>query len=144
VTTSSQPQGYLTTSNDVGVIAQDIRVISDDIISIDLSSIGTDTITLTGSYNTSYGYSTMTTSTGMSNTVIGGVGISSITLNDISATSFTWKSPEEWVDCFPDYDRIQKMCDTYPGLKIAFEKFKTTYKLVKDDYDTPKDKRKTP
>jgi hypothetical protein len=144
VTTSSQPQGYLTTSNDVGVIAQDIRAISDDMISIDLSSIGTDTITLTGSYNTSYDYSTMTTSTGMSNTVIGGVGISSITLNDISATSFTWKSPEEWVDCFPDYDRIQKMCDTYPGLKIAFEKFKTTYKLVKDDYDTPKDKRKTP
>jgi len=36
------------------------------------------------------------------------------------------------------------MCDEYPGLKIAFEKFKTTYKLVKDDYDTPKDKRKTP
>jgi hypothetical protein len=86
----------------------------------------------------------MTTSTGISNTVIGGAGISSITLNDISATSFVWKSPEEWVDCFPDYDRIQKMCDTYPGLKIAFEKFKTTYKLVKDDYDTPKDKRKTP
>ena len=144
MTTSSQPQDCLTTSNDVGVIAQDVRAISDDIISIDLSSLGTDTITLTGSYNTSHGYSAMTTSTGISNTVIGGAGISSITLNDISATSFVWKSPEEWVDCFPDYDRIQKMCDTYPGLKIAFEKFKTTYKLVKDDYDTPKDKRKTP
>ncbi len=142
MTTSSQQQSYSITSNDVGVIAQDISAVSDDIISIDLSSIGTDTITLTGSYDTSYGYGTITTSTGMSNTAIGSA--SSITLNDISATSFTWKSPEEWVDCFPDYDRIQKMCDTYPGLKIAFEKFKTTYKLVKDDYDTPKDKRKTP
>lgn len=50
---------------------------------------------------------------------------------------------EEWIDGFPRWDRIQDMCDEYPGLKIAFEKFKTTYKLVRDDYDTPKDKRNT-
>jgi hypothetical protein len=36
------------------------------------------------------------------------------------------------------------MCEQYPGLKIAFEKFKTTYYLVKDDYDTPEDKRPKP
>jgi hypothetical protein len=52
--------------------------------------------------------------------------------------------PEEWVNQFPDFDRVQKMCEEYPGLKIALEKFKTVYKLVKDHYDTPEDKRPRP
>ena len=52
--------------------------------------------------------------------------------------------PEEFVDAFPDYARIEKMCKEYPGLAIAFEKFKTTYKLVKDHYDTPADQRPKP
>ena len=60
-------------------------------------------------------------------------------LNGTDYTTFT--CPQEWVNCFPDFDRIEKMCEEYPGLKIAFEKFKTTYKLVKDHYDTPEDKR---
>jgi len=51
---------------------------------------------------------------------------------------------EDWIDRFPDFDKIQKMCEEYPGLKIAFEKFKTTYKLVRDHYDTPKDQRPKP
>jgi hypothetical protein len=51
---------------------------------------------------------------------------------------------EDWVNKFPDFDKIQKMCEEYPGLKIAFEKFKTTYKLVRDHYDTPKDQRPKP
>ena len=52
--------------------------------------------------------------------------------------------PEEFVDAFPDYDRIEKMCKEYPGLAIAFEKFKTVYNLVKDHYDTPEDQRPKP
>jgi hypothetical protein len=58
-------------------------------------------------------------------------------------TTFTYKWPDqqEFVNCFPDWGRMQKMCEEYPGLKIAFEKFKTTYYLVKDHYDTPEDKR---
>jgi hypothetical protein len=52
--------------------------------------------------------------------------------------------PEEWVNTFPEWDRVEKMCQEYPGLRIAFDKFKTVYKLVKDDYDTPKDKRAKP
>lgn len=135
MTTSSQPLDYSITSNDVGFIAQDISIVSNDIISIDLSSVSSDTITLTSSYNSSFGYSTMTTSTGISNTAIG---------SGSGTSTFIWKSPEEWVDTFPDYERIQKMCDMYPGLKIAFEKFKTTYKLVKDDYDSPPEKRIKP
>lgn len=116
---------------------------------IDLSSL--DTITITGSSssgssdtivldlgssNTSIGYSGGYISTGISNVAIG-----PITTSDIS---FNWVAPEEWKDGFPDWDRIQKMCNQYPGLKIAFEKFKTTYNLVKDDYDTPEDKRTKP
>jgi hypothetical protein len=67
-----------------------------------------------------------------------------LSTGDLSSEyNIVWENTE-WVDGFPEWERIQGMCNEYPGLKIAFEKFKTTYKLVKDDYDTPKDKRKTP
>jgi hypothetical protein len=54
---------------------------------------------------------------------------------------FTYHISSEWNGTFPEWNRVQNMCEQYPGLKIAFEKFKTVYKLVKDDYDTPKDKK---
>jgi hypothetical protein len=125
MTTSSQQLDYSITSSDTitidlsGFIAQDISTIS-------------DTITITN--------------TGMPS--MNSVYIDSSTLGTVSTVTdsdwtFNWGS-EEWIDSFPAWDRIQNMCEEYPGLKIAFEKFKTTYKLVKDDYDTPKDKRKTP
>jgi hypothetical protein len=56
-----------------------------------------------------------------------------------------WSSSgEEWIHKFPDWTRVEDMCKEYPGLAIAFEKFKTVYKLVADDYDTPKNKRAKP
>ena len=67
--------------------------------------------------------------------------INSIT---IDTSAFKINIPEEWINQFPDFDRVQKMCEEYPGLKIALEKFKTVYKLVKDHYDTPEDKRPRP
>jgi hypothetical protein len=93
------------------------------------------------SMSTDYTVSTLsdniiTISGGSDSYLIGDIGDISLTSNDI-----TFNFPEEWVDSFPEWDRIQQMCNEYPGLKIAFEKFKTTYKLVKDDYDTPKDNR---
>lgn len=140
MTNSSQPQDYLTTSSDVGFIAQDVSSVLPGAVTIDLSSLTSDTITLTGgsSYQSAYSF-TSTAGTG-SYTVgnITGPGISTITLNDFT-TEYKWTT-EEWINSFPAWDRIQKMCDQYPGLKIAFEKFKTTYKLVKDDYDSLKDK----
>ena len=106
-----------------------------------------DTITLTSTPETivlsdinMYSNNSTITVTGggtgsSTNTIFGGSYIGdTITLND-------WVMPCEWENSFPDWDRIQKMCETYPGLKIAFEKFKTTYYLVKDDYDTPKDQK---
>ena len=69
---------------------------------------------------------------------------SQISSLNIDTSTFKIHLPEEWVNQFPDFDRVQKMCKEYPGLAIAFDKFKTTYKLVRDDYDTPKDKRPKP
>jgi hypothetical protein len=135
VTTSSQPLDYSITSSDT--------------ITIDLS----DTITLTSSYDSTTGYSAMTTSTGMHNVAIGagstytitagsGGTFAGITAQDIS--TFNWNLNEEFVNCLPDLNRVKKMCEEYPGLKIAYEKFVTTYKLVKDDYDSSPEKRIKP
>ena len=102
------------------------------------SGTSSNTITFTGGTGatTNFTYvnspSTYTISTS-ANTCISGIGT-------ISGIFYG----EDWVDKFPDFDKIQKMCEEYPGLKIAFEKFKTTYKLVRDHYDTPKDQRPKP
>ena len=132
MSSSSQQPGSSITLNDTYTI---------DVSNISYSS--SDTITLssyspcTVSYPSSY--STLTTSqiSGLTTAQLG-----SITSIDTSA--FTISFPEDWVNCFPEFKRIEKMCEEYPGLKIAYEKFKTVYKLVKDDYDTPKDKRPKP
>ena len=121
------------------------------------------TPSMTGGYsyptNTTYGYGAITTipltgtglHAGSTITVtgggLGGYGsgstftISGLNPGDINTTI---KFPEEWVDKFPDFNRIKKMCEEYPALQIAFEKFKTVYSLVKDHYDTPEDKRPLP
>lgn len=131
----------------------------DDICFSSLSAIDTtDTITLTDTYNTTtfsntcstytncYSYSPTTstiTISGGSGYSIGGLTacqLGSITIPNIQGI-FT---KCEWEDTFPDWTRVQCMMSQYPGLKIAFEKFKTTYYLVKDDYDTPKDQRTKP
>ena len=149
MTNSSVPSDYSITSSDT----------------IQISSL--DTITLTAypstsgitGYNPNTGYSgysggTVTINTGsvgssystisplttsQLNTITAGSG-----LNGTDYSTFTFNTPEDWVNQFPDWNRVQKMCKEYPGLQIAFEKFKTTYKLVKDHYDTPEDQRPIP
>lgn len=113
----------------------------DDTITISNSGTGisTGTVVLNGpnSFNST---STMS---------VGSIGISGSTISTTFGGNYIgdtitigdWLTTNEWVNGFPDWDRIQSMCETYPGLKIAFEKFKTTYHLVKDDYDTPKDQK---
>ena len=127
------------------------------------SSIDLDTITLTGAIGASYYYTTGAGTSGFSNdtiTISGGGGGSSVSSRDYTIGSggsggftgitaqdistFNWNLNEEFVNCLPDLDRVKKMCEEYPGLKIAYEKFVTTYKLVRDDYDTPEDKRPKP
>jgi hypothetical protein len=126
---------------------------------VSIGAVGSDTITLSSGTGSSYYYNTGAGTGGFSSDTItisgGGSGyatstgilatqIGSISITDISTNQFVWKNPEEFIDCLPDFNRIQKMCEEYPGLKIAFEKFKTVYNLVKDHYDTPEDKRPKP
>jgi len=140
---SSAPTTYYTTSSSTGFIAQEIASVLPDTITLDTATMAnisaaagsTDTITITNGGTSSYyiGSGSGNTIT-FTNGIIGGAGTS----------TFNWKMPEEFVDAFPDFNKIKQMCNEYPGLKIAYEKFVTTYKLVKDHYDTPEDQRPIP
>ena len=96
-----------------------------------------DTITI-GPSDMSYNY---TIAGAQSTYSIGSSDISTITLNGMDASSYSFNLPQEWVDCFPDWHRVEDMCKEYPGLKIAFENFKVFYEMVKDDYDNPTPKK---
>ena len=61
--------------------------------------------------------------------------LTTITLD--SSTTYNWNAPQEWVDSFPNWTRVQDMMDKYPGLKIAYDNFRVFYEMVKDDYDNP-------
>ena len=52
-----------------------------------------------------------------------------------SFNTFTNWFKEEFDGRFPDYDRVMEMCKEYPGLEIAYRKFKEVYSMVKEDYD---------
>ena len=125
-----------------------------DTDTITLTSSASDTITID---NSLWNNSTSTwiggagsigsisiSGTGSNCYTIGGAGSTFCYTNGSSSAGIDIGSMfgEDWVTKFPDFQRIQDMCKEYPGLAIAFEKFKTVYKLVKDDYDTPKDQRK--
>jgi hypothetical protein len=96
-----------------------------------------DTITISPS-DMSYNY---TVAGAPSTYSIGSSGISTITLNGIDASNYSFNLPQEWIGCFPDWNRVEDMCKEYPGLKIAFENFKVFYEMVKDDYDNPTPKK---
>ena len=126
MTTSSLPLTYSTTLDSSSF---------SNLQTIQISALTSADITMLGGYGGTGGY----------NYTIGNGGtISTVTISGAGGggtSNYIWKGPEEWVDQFPDLHRIQKMCKQYPGLEIAFEKFKTTYHLVKDDYDNPKEKK---
>ena len=120
-----------------GIIAQDVGTV--------LGGAGSIYSFNTGAGVGEYGFAArnITISNGGTYAVSAGITTtSSLTTDQISAMTF--QLPVEWQDQFPDWNKVQKMCEEYPGLKIAFEKFQTTYKLVVDHYDTPEDKRPKP
>jgi hypothetical protein len=92
-----------------------------------------DTITL-GPFTAAGAQPTYTFASGASSMV----GVNSVSIDN---SSFIFNLPEEWVDAFPDWDRVQDMCKQYPGLDVALRNFQTVYNLVKDDYDNPVPKR---
>jgi hypothetical protein len=164
MTTSSVPTNsfeWSSNSAGAGFIAQDIITLDPSIVAnISAASGGMGNVTISNTTGSSYYYTGAGVGggAGTSTVVVGGagtgytigsgltssgtIGISPLTSDQIN--SFTFQIPVEWQDRFPDWDKVQKMCEEYPGLKIAFEKFQTTYKLVVDHYDTPEDQRPRP
>ena len=75
-------------------------------------------------------------------TSIGATGSAGVwSISDSLNVEYQINWPEEWVDSFPDWSRVEQMCSQYPALEIALRNFKTVYALVKDDYDNPKDEK---
>ena len=137
---SAPPDCSTTSSNDVGLIAQEITTFFPDTITLTSNAydtmIGSGTITIGNATGYTVGTGVSYTGSGSAGTAMGGT----YTIGNVNASTVSWKN-EEFVDCMPDINRIENMCKEYPGLAIAFEKFKTTYNIVKDDYDNPKDKK---
>lgn len=139
---TSQPMDCTTISNNIGIIAQEVSTVLPDTITLTGSGCSyyystgvTNTVTISNG-GSSMGYTIGTSIPSMTISSNGNVGIGAI--SGMSASTFQWKN-EEFVDCLPDFERVKAMCEQYPGLKIAYDKFVTTYKLVKDDYDSSKD-----
>lgn len=128
----------LTTSSITSIDVSSIPTITWDSSSSAFGSVGTITLNSTGS-----GYSTScyTINTGAvgSRCYTSASGGSTFTIDTSSIFGNI-----EWVNGFPAWGRIEEMCKEYPALKIAFEKFKNTYNLVKDDFDAPPEKRIKP
>ena len=124
---SSAPPTYSTISTDSLYTSM-----TDTITITTITGMGLDTMTIpTGS---NYMYTASPSISGLTTT-----SIPSLTINDINPVSFTWG--KDFVDKFPEWDRIKSMCDQYPSLEIALRNFETIYQLVKDDYDNPTPKK---
>jgi len=111
-------------------------------LTIDLSDATTTTLTSSSINDYSYSYDSNTMSTitlSPSITSVSAVG-GTYSIDSVSITS-SFSLPKEWIDCFPDWHRVEDMCKKYPGLEIALRNFQTVYELVKDDYDNPTPKK---
>jgi len=116
---------------------QNLSSISIDDIFTTIGATGSDTFTITlpsDVYTSTYINSNMNTVS-----ISGGTTLTSDTITLNTDYQFSWGDAEEFIDSFPDWQRIQDMCKKYPGLEIALRNFQTVYTLVKDDYDNPKD-----
>jgi len=123
MSSSSQPKTYSTILNDPA----DTITISNPAS----YSIGSGDVILTSSYSASMVSSSITVP----------AGDFTISLENNPDYTNSWAVPKEWVDSFPDWDKVQDMIEKYPGLKIALQNFETIYKLVKDDHDTTEDQK---
>ena len=73
------------------------------------------------------------------------IDISNITTSTVDTTAIddllsmddltiTFNEPVEFEDHMPDVSKIEDMCNDYPALAQAYEKFKTMYALVHQDW----------
>jgi len=114
--------------------------LDDALVTIGATGSDTFTIELPSDLYTSSSY--INTNMNTISITNGGTGYTTLTSDTITLNTdyqFSWGDAEEFVDAFPDWQRVQDMCKKYPGLEIALRNFQTVYTLVKDDYDNPKD-----
>jgi hypothetical protein len=128
MTTISAPKNYsLTFSDDISFALPDTSS------SVTLDSVGHGTNAVGNSHNN---ISVSTNNITIANSGSGYASGAIISTSQIDFSSIWGAVNEEWTDSFPDWKRVNEMCKEYPGLAIAFEKFKTVYKLVTDEYET--------
>ena len=71
--------------------------------------------------------------------------VSNITTSTIDTSAFddlisiddltiTLNDPVEFEDRMPDVSKVEDMCNDYPALAQAYDKFKTMYALVHQDW----------
>ena len=81
--------------------------------------------------------------------------VSNITTSTVDTTSIndlismddltiTLNEPVEFEDHMPDVAKVEDMCNDYPSLKQAYEKFKTMYALVHQDWKGRQDAENEP
>jgi len=158
----SPQQNYTVTwEGDVPSLAsKDIQTLTTfDISSLSSLVVGDDSITLqdyssnhTAGYNYGSFGSTMagnayTTASGLTytNTIgplttasIGAIG--TVDISTLLNRNWTLNSIE-WVDAWPDFNKVKNMRVKYPALDKAMEKVISIYNMVKDDYDNPVPKK---
>ena len=64
-------------------------------------------------------------------------------LNDDSI-NITLNEPVEFEDHMPDVAKVEDMCNDYPALAQAYEKFKTIYAMVHQDWQGRQDAENEP
>ena len=47
-----------------------------------------------------------------------------------------WNDPKPFENSVPSLEEIDKVCQEYPSLKIAYEKFKNVWRICYEDYRT--------
>ena len=91
-------------------------------------------------YKVSYVASSLDTSTIASSTIdsstvtLNTSTIGTHTFDDDYIINSTYDPPIEFEDEMPSMSIVNEMCAEYPTLKTAYEKFKTVYKMVEQDY----------
>lgn len=64
------------------------------------------------------------------------------TIND--GINITLNEPVEFEDHMPSVAKVEDMCKEYPGLKKAYENFKSIYKMVHQDWQGRQDDSNKP
>ena len=97
--------------------------LDDNEYTFDITEYGVDTIDISSITSSTIDISSITSST-----------IDNITLDDTHwADGITWEQIE-FEDKMPSVAKIEDMCNDYPALAQAYEKFKTIYAMVHQDW----------